>query len=263
MLVAVAVFCMATAFAQTVKQHIVKRGETLESIADRYGTTVDELVELNPDANQFVYVGMELKVPVSTTLTSQQDTIKSERVQIEQPIIETNLKNRNLDYVTIGNFVVNMEIGLSFIANKPIDESFGFTFTTGANYFFTKSAYAGARIGVNSVSSTSYEAKSSAYFLMIPLEAGYAFCTSNEKLAVIPFCGFDFNIGIKGKTEIRNYDDVKLDIGGKIGVDACVGLRFRLWSFNLSGAYHIPLNDKQKGFFGKDPYLHVSLGWGF
>lgn len=51
------------AIAQTTTKHVVERGETLESIAEKYGVTKDDLVKLNPDAAQFVYVGMELVVP--------------------------------------------------------------------------------------------------------------------------------------------------------------------------------------------------------
>ena len=52
------------AFAQTVQKHTVKRGETLTSIAKQYGISKDEIVRLNPDAAQFVYVGMELNIPI-------------------------------------------------------------------------------------------------------------------------------------------------------------------------------------------------------
>jgi len=55
----------ALAQAQTTK-HIVERGETLETIAQKYGVTKDDIVKLNPDAAQFVYVGMELTVPQKT-----------------------------------------------------------------------------------------------------------------------------------------------------------------------------------------------------
>lgn len=47
--------------------HIVDRGETLASIAKLYGVTNGKLIELNPDASDFVYVGMELTVPYKET----------------------------------------------------------------------------------------------------------------------------------------------------------------------------------------------------
>lgn len=58
--------CVATISAQSVKKHVVERGETLASIAEKYGISQDDLARLNPDAAQFVYVGMELTLPEST-----------------------------------------------------------------------------------------------------------------------------------------------------------------------------------------------------
>ncbi len=51
--------------AQEVKEHRIERGETLETIAQKYNTTEDELKKLNPNAARLVYVGMILKVPVN------------------------------------------------------------------------------------------------------------------------------------------------------------------------------------------------------
>lgn len=53
--------CFAFAQTNTIK-HTVDRGETLQSIAKRYDTTVERIIELNPDAAQFLYVGMELVI---------------------------------------------------------------------------------------------------------------------------------------------------------------------------------------------------------
>lgn len=65
-------FGVSLAIAQTnTIKHTVDRGETLQSIAKRYATTETKIIELNPDAAQFVYVGMELVVPV---VVSQETT---------------------------------------------------------------------------------------------------------------------------------------------------------------------------------------------
>ncbi len=54
---------LSTLTAQSVKTHIVERGETLASIAQKFGVTQAKIIELNPATAQFVYVGMELKIP--------------------------------------------------------------------------------------------------------------------------------------------------------------------------------------------------------
>lgn len=69
LIVAILGFSMASAQSKTVI-HTVERGETLASIAKRYGTTYNKIIELNPDASQFIYVGMELTIPVSPSVTN-------------------------------------------------------------------------------------------------------------------------------------------------------------------------------------------------
>lgn len=72
------------AVAQSTKIHVVERGETIESIAQKYGVTKDAIVKLNPDAAQFVYVGMELAVPVPIVATSNVTKPDNEQVESEE-----------------------------------------------------------------------------------------------------------------------------------------------------------------------------------
>lgn len=59
--------CIGMGYADdNTTKHIVDRGETLASIAKRYATTEAKIIELNPEAAQFIYVGMELTIPMAT-----------------------------------------------------------------------------------------------------------------------------------------------------------------------------------------------------
>ena len=49
--------------------HLVKSGETVSSICERYGVSRGEFNELNPLVSNFVYVGQELKIPVPSNLS--------------------------------------------------------------------------------------------------------------------------------------------------------------------------------------------------
>lgn len=48
---------------QTSRIHILQRGETLQSVARLYKVTYEALIGLNPEAKDFTYVGMEIKIP--------------------------------------------------------------------------------------------------------------------------------------------------------------------------------------------------------
>ncbi len=72
-------------------KHIVDRGETLASVAKLYGTTTERLVELNPDASEFVYAGMELEVPcdqADVALANVSPSLVAEAVSVRTAISE-------------------------------------------------------------------------------------------------------------------------------------------------------------------------------
>ena len=62
LLVFIAMMTMTVAMAQQVT-HVIQRGETLESIAQKYQVTVDAIKQANPDAVNMIYVGMRLLIP--------------------------------------------------------------------------------------------------------------------------------------------------------------------------------------------------------
>ena len=67
--------CMfGLAQSQTVT-HVVQRGETLESIAESYKVSVEDINKANPNADGIVYVGMKLNIPTSskTQIVSNND----------------------------------------------------------------------------------------------------------------------------------------------------------------------------------------------
>lgn len=92
LLCTVCMFGMAQ--SQTVT-HVVQRGETLESIAEYYKVSVEDINKANPNADGIVYVGMKLVVPVGTTnakttTTVQQGTV--EKVKPQQSTYESTAK---------------------------------------------------------------------------------------------------------------------------------------------------------------------------
>lgn len=62
-------YCCVSVIAQSTTKHIIEKGETLESIAKRYNTTTDKIIELNPFTADFACSGMELDIPKIVTPT--------------------------------------------------------------------------------------------------------------------------------------------------------------------------------------------------
>ena len=138
--------------------HVVNRGETLQSIAQKYGVAVDQIIAANPQASQFIYVGMELTIPgsaVQAPAVSEQylqnvDGSAIQPTQVIQP--ESGVDNYGpmisqwgIDY--IANFVDKGKgfYGLFF---EAIGESgWGGFFSVGASYGIIKPGQLHLRFG--------------------------------------------------------------------------------------------------------------------
>ena len=277
--------CMfGLAQSQTVT-HVVQRGETLESIAESYKVSVEDINKANPNADGIVYVGMKLNIPTS----SKPQIVSNIDNQSGSAYTQgNNIKHHSNDKVyqghkykaaknedeKVGKFEFAGELGFGFIKGA---DNFMYEATIGANYRLPYNLYVGARIGYNSanyIGLTKYEGRSikveqKYHFIEIPLELGYSFKNASETLGLMPFIGFNTNIGLSGKNKLRTFgssgkeESQKVKIGGKVGIGARVGVRVCLWGFDITGSYQIPLNDKQKGWFGKDAFPEITLAWGF
>ncbi len=271
-----------TICAQTVK-HIVERGETLESIARNYGVTCQAIINLNPDAAQFVYVGMELVIPEQSVSPAPTSLSVRNQVSATMQSGQTNTtatEARVVNNVSISSdserwsFAMDMG-GYGFLDHPKGTHKSAFHSSMGMNYHITECLYASARLGYCLVSGwasgtedgTFRKEEADIHMLSVPLELGYALQSNNTKLAIIPFAGPEMNIGLSGKnksTEGNIKTATNLKYGGKIGLACRLGVRLRIYGVNISGSYHLPLNKKyQKFIFGKDAYPEISLGFGF
>ncbi len=288
--------CIASAMAQAPETHIVSRGETLKSIAEHYGTTTDAIIELNPEAAQLVYVGMELTIPAksakditptnkttnastaiaitqrnmsispdsasSTQATANPKTVIEDAAQDESELpIEQKFNKWELSY----------ELGYGFLKKeKGLNGNvFAMTLGWGANYYVVPNlAYLGARLGW-STSSVHYKSRYNEgfnydydyehHFISLPIELGFRI---GKKFAIVPYASLGFNLCIVAKHKI---DDVKVDndLGGKVGIDAKLGGRLSFNGFNIGAAYVMALNDNQKFFYGEKGYMQIAVACGF
>lgn len=79
-LVFVLVSVCFVSFGQNIVEHIVARGETLQSIARMYGIQEDDITSMNPSAAKFLYVGQKLQintVPATPVVNTPTETTSS------------------------------------------------------------------------------------------------------------------------------------------------------------------------------------------
>lgn len=242
-------------------KHEVQRGETLAGIAKQYGVTEQMIKDANPQMGNLFYVGLKLNIPKKQ---EPAEGIKNIPVKANEETISWDNMSVESDNNTNGRekWAFAVDLGFGFLDNGGVEGSSAFAYqaTIGMNYLFDNDIYTGARIGYNSANVTFKGGESNAHMIVLPLEVGYIWGSENVKL--IPFSGFDLNIGLSGKNKYDDYDDVKMKIGGKLGIAFNLGLRLSLWTFTISGKYHLPINEQQKKFFGEDAYPEISIGFG-
>lgn len=73
--------CMFTMAQSQTVTHVVQRGETLESIAEYYKVSVEDINKANPNADGIVYVGMKLVVPTNSTIQNSATKEESQSVR--------------------------------------------------------------------------------------------------------------------------------------------------------------------------------------
>lgn len=143
--------------------HVVDRGETLESIAKKYGVTSAQIIELNPTAAQFIYVGMELNIPekIVQPVYQQSSTILPEGTTTQYSASPQQFQNAQSVSAAatyenrVGKWTPTMSFGINLIP-KPKDYDnnrcskylgVGMIISLGANYFFTDVCYFSTRVG--------------------------------------------------------------------------------------------------------------------
>lgn len=270
--------------AQNTTTHIVDRGETLASIAKKYGTTDAEIIRLNPEAGQYIYVGQELTIPA---VTGSSNAVASENTN-------SNSGNALLGTIKVPNEetkedkpgfqpVFSLEYGFLPKEKGVKGTSFAYKLTAGFNYYFLhkdRGPFAGVQIGYNTAYMYSYAyashevynynmtQKTESHFIALPFSVGYRLEMPNSKFGITPYAGLGVNFCVAGKikTEGRidgsNINDEK-EFKKKVGIDARVGLQLSFNLFDVGAAYVFRVNDNQKMYFGKKGYFAVSIGWGF
>ena len=269
--------------------HTVQRGETLQSIAQAYHLTTQQLIDANPGADQLFFVGLKLNIPeVAAAQTPAAPAASSTATTQQHP------QSGNVFTQT----VTGVDDGAGASAEAPegsgwgvfYDSNFGFlekvegvsnnshwtlSFSVGGSYWFTqisKGAYAAFGIGYEWISrsysyKTGYTSRDEVdwnlHLIYVPIRLGYRFVVPSEKFdfGVTPYLGIDAGISVAAKYKV-NKEKIKTKTG-QFFPSFKPGLMLSLGSLDLGFYYRVPLGDKAKGAYDKDGHFGVSLGWGF
>lgn len=164
---AVSVFSMAQVQNMT---HVVQRGETIESIAEYYHVSVDDINKANPNVDGMVYVGMKLVVPMANTMNITQQNAKVQNdMEMHLPenkmTDDTNIApkmtqiNSHLRFKFFAGVTAGQWTGKDFKEDK-VDEReefyeakcktlYGFHVGGNVDYLFTNILYAGIGLVFN------------------------------------------------------------------------------------------------------------------
>ena len=246
--------------------HVVEKGETLESIASIYDIPKAVLIKANPGCDKRLYIGQQTPVPTYQTQENQQN---NGVVDIEP---------RNTDLTNLPGYEFCMQISYGFLSKEEGTEgtSYAYAFTAGINYYpfiKGKGLFIGGRIGYNSanyihlstIPGYGYEtSETQTHLISLPINAGYSFTNENKTLGISPYLGFQFDVSVKSTEKLKGVIDRKEKYkSGKFGISLNLGAAIRLYGFNITAFYALPLTKWEKTYFGEDGYFNVGIGYGF
>ena len=227
--------------AQTTISHIVRRGETIESIAKKYEVSLEDLQRLNPSTKKYLYAGMKLVIPSGSSTrqsTQVQDSVVGDRSKHaltteDVPYKEikhkasshSNLEKSNFSSIgiTFGHDftdVVGMTYGIQY--QHFMSNGIGATLTVGANYGLEEDADIVFRVGpsyVYPITDILYAMGTACYTISHCSYNGNTGTISGA--SIIPAIGISLNsimIGINGDFHWRN--------GGSIGAGAYLSVAY-------------------------------------
>lgn len=271
-------------------EHIVQRGETLESVAQKYGISVATLLRVNPGCQNLFYPGLKLQIPERQTQPAlqapanqsnqgqgyQQQPVQSQAYPYQPSQINGQAPTLSEEKEEAKPGIEPcFQIGFGFLPKpKGSHDNFTYEATIGINYWIldkVKGPYVGARLGYKGatyfksqkINGYYYNGTTSLHTLSIPVEIGYALTTENKNFGVVPFVGLATNIALKGTIESgtgSHKTKTDMEEGGHFYPEFMVGAHIRICEFNITATGNLGLG---KYKMSDDFYFAIGIGWGF
>lgn len=223
--------------AQTIQSHTVQRGETIESVAKKYGISVNDLQQANPSTKDYFYAGMKLVIPRKTSIRNATQTpnsnssnrvaaatpsttrtknnpAKTIKQKVKMPTLHSDLDGSDFTSValTFGHDFTDL-VGMTYGIQGQyfLNNGFGATLTVGANYGLEDDADIMFRVGpsyVYPITNMFYVMGTACYTLTMAEHRGNSGMVSGA--TIIPTIGLSFDhikVGINGDIHWRNGGD--------------------------------------------------------
>ncbi len=274
--------CMFTMAQSQTVTHVVQRGETIESIAQYYNVSVEDINKANPNADGIVYVGMKLAIP--TKLSQTKDEVKVENTQVNEDsqnkshFLQPQIPNSSRTIISEEN---DTKLGFKFARVKasylfPTElekstrghyrSSYNLSFVLEGEYVFNPNIFAGIGLGYMAQGSCNsdrnqdedgirYQQYQAQYhYIMLPLSIGYRMpITKSVNLDL--YTGPTITYIVSGysqyrantsedwnKTKLKDMENVKY-----FTPFWNIGARINLWNFELGAEYWYLLTKTNEG----------------
>lgn len=252
------VFCATLCWAQTEKTHTLMRGETLASVAKKYGITLEELKKANPAAEKVHYVGMSLIIPqrnsadISNLSSPNTEEVEGGVTTTKEPA--TPIMNKNqAEKIFVGGGQGGMcfDMNLAYILsdyykkfNMDISAHMGYRYYPYNNLFVEGLlGYRGLLITTPKTSGKKGNALLSTHCVSIPFHVG-ALIPVTKKFGIVPVFGPQLDISVASKFE---EEGKSIDMGaGNLFVTLDFGVGFKFETGELRIKYGLGVG-KAKG----------------
>lgn len=274
-------FSVFVCMAQTTQKHTVQRGETMESIAQKYGVTVSAMKEANPNIGEYFYVGMVLNVPEKEIGIENVSTPTSEPAQTTTIVPQTPMVQEETSYssptTSTASSIYERKGSWDFTGrfgwfartySKGGDtDGFGLSMVMGANYFIEERAFLKFCIGWGMASKNKKDVSTELHSIRLPISVNYL-VPIGKKAGISFGAGPYFDYVVSGKTEYGKgknkqkikFSDVKDAHAMVIGLHGCISIMLSE-DWGLFGEYGIGLTERYKDV--KENYWSIGMAYAF
>ena len=286
LLVFIAMMTMTVAMAQQVT-HVIQRGETLESIAQKYQVTVDAIKQANPETAEMTYIGMRIIIPVKpqqnadadkrnpnegqqssvSIQTQSQVAVQKETSHEQMPIASTDIEGGT----KLNTWRYSGRIGYNLFKIKDAEYfSYSMVFTLGSHYYFAENAYLAAYLGYYGATldySYKVDRKTAklaveSHNIILPIGIGVNVPIS-DNVNFLGETGPSFVHALFGKiktdagsTSFSDNDDIER-FGSFYTISA--GIAIKNWDVNCMISYSFPLSSKSANVAKDTNFFGISL----